>query len=71
MLKRAVATVFAASLTVFGLAPAAGAATSSDAPVVKIVKVKQFKPGTPNPRIEWDAPAADDVVTILRAIDWD
>lgn len=76
-MKRLVVGVFASALTVFGLAPAASAATSSDTVVVKVAKAKKPKPpkiidwDAPSPKvIDWDAPPADGGASAQR-IDWD
>jgi hypothetical protein len=70
-MKRLVVGVFVSALTVFGVVPAASAATSDETAkvkVVKIVKVKKYKPG----KIDWDsqAPKPGGGVTAQR-IDWD
>ncbi len=69
MMKRLVVGVFVSALTMFGLAPAATAATSSETGVVKVYKAKKVKPGK---AIDWDAPApiSGGGVSTQR-IDWD
>jgi len=61
-MKRLVVGVFVSALTVVGLAPAASAASTSDAVVVKVKVAKAVKP-KPGKIIDWDAPG--------KAIDWD
>jgi hypothetical protein len=66
-MKRLIVGVFVTALMMFGLAPAASAATSSDVSVVTVAKAKKPKP----PKvIDWDAPPADGGFTTQR-IDWD
>ncbi len=65
-MKRCVVGVFVSGLTMFAVAPAASAATSDDAVVVKVVKVKPIKV------IDWDAPApTSDGGATTQRIDWD
>nr|MCW2727030.1 hypothetical protein [Aeromicrobium sp.] len=69
-MKRLVVGVFVSALTVFGLAPAASAAPSSDPSTVTIQKAKKPK-AIDWDIIDWDAakPAPGGVSTF--AIDWD
>jgi hypothetical protein len=75
MMKSLVVGVFVSALTVFGLAPAASAAPSSETGVVvKVAKAKKIKPVA----IDWDAigwtsPVAEptDGTVSTQRIDWD
>jgi hypothetical protein len=64
-MKRLVVGVFVSALTMFGVAPAASAATSHD-PVVVKAPAKKAKPI----KIDWDSAPVDSGFSTLR-IDWD
>lgn len=73
-MKRLVVGVFVSALTVFGVAPAASAATSDDAGIVKVAKAKKIKPVI----IDWDSigwtspvSAPTDGTVSTQRIDWD
>lgn len=69
MIKRCLVGVFVSGLTMFAVAPAATAATSSDTVVVKIAKAPKPKPGKV---IDWDAPApTSGGGATTQRIDWD
>ncbi len=54
MIKRLVVGVFVSGLTMLTVAPAATAATSSDAVVVKAAKPTPGDGGATTQRIDWD-----------------
>lgn len=66
-MKRLVVGVFVSALTMFGVAPAASAATSGEV----VVKVQKAKKPKLSKVIDWDAPPADGGGVSTQRIDWD